>query len=103
MQWHSAGVLEPPSDAVVLASSDVCPIQAIRLGRAAYGLQYHVEVTADTAMEWGCVPAYAESLEAVMGAGSLTTLSRDMAEALPTLNKSARIIYDNFMALARGA
>ncbi|NKB57830.1 MAG: type 1 glutamine amidotransferase [Alphaproteobacteria bacterium] len=101
MQWHSAGVLEPPSGAAVLAGSDACPVQAIRLGRVAYGLQYHVEVTGDTAGEWGCVPAYAESLEAVKGTGSLSRLSRDMASALPALNRSARTIYENFMALAR--
>ena len=101
MQWHAAAVLETPPAATVLARSEICPIQAIRVGRAAYGLQYHVEVTGATAAEWGCVPAYAESLEMVMGDGALSRLEADMAQALPHLNRTARTIYDNFMGIVR--
>jgi len=101
MQWHSAAVLELPRDAVVLARSAVCPIQAFRVGEAAYGLQFHIEVTNATAGEWGCVPAYAESLEATMGAGALGRLESDMAAALPAFNRSARRIYDNFMSIIK--
>ena len=101
MQWHSAAVLELPQEAVVLARSDVCPIQAFRVGDAAYGLQFHIEVTDATAGEWGRVPAYAASLEATMGAGALRRLESDMATALPELNRSARTIYDNFMSIVR--
>ncbi len=101
MQWHSAAVLEPPQGAVVLARSAMCPVQAFRVGDAAYGLQFHIEVTDATVGEWGCVTAYAESLEATMGAGALGRLEADMAAALPALNRSARTIYDNFMVLVR--
>ena len=101
MQWHSAAVTELPSGAAVLASSPICPVQAFRVGRAAYGLQFHIEVTDVTASEWGCVPAYAASLEAVMGAGALRRLELDMAAALPELNGSARTLYDNFMEMIR--
>ena len=55
----------------MLASSPDCAVQAIRVGGAAYGLQCHVEVTADTVAEWGCVEAYAASLEAAMGVDAL--------------------------------
>jgi GMP synthase-like glutamine amidotransferase len=79
----------------------MCPVQAFRVGDAAYGLQFHIEVTDATVGEWGCVTAYAESLEATMGAGALGRLEADMAAALPALNRSARTIYDNFMVLVR--
>ena len=103
MQWHSAAVLAPPGGARVLAHSERCPVQAIRVGRFAYGLQYHVEVTEATADEWGCVPAYAESLEAAMGPGAGDRLERAIARALPALNRSARRIYDNVMSIASAA
>ncbi len=101
MQWHSAAVTALPAGATLLAGSPVCPVQAFRVGRAAYGLQFHIEVTGLTASEWGCVPAYAVSLETVMGAGALGRLDAEMAAALPGLNRTARILYDNFMGLVR--
>ena len=33
----------------------------------AYGLQFHLEVSPELAAEWGEVPAYSESLEAIAG------------------------------------
>ncbi|MCU0313044.1 MAG: type 1 glutamine amidotransferase [Solirubrobacteraceae bacterium] len=48
-QWHSWAV-EPPPGAVALAASPVC-LQAFRLG-AAWGVQYHPEVTAAILEDW---------------------------------------------------
>jgi GMP synthase-like glutamine amidotransferase len=49
-EWHSyeAG---PPDGATVLALSPVC-VQAYRLGRSAWGIQFHAEVTAADAAHW---------------------------------------------------
>lgn len=96
LQWHGAAVLEAPAGSVVLAESAVCPIQAIRVGACAYGLQYHVEATAATVPEWGCVPEYETSLEETMGAGALSRFEEATAQALPALNAGARMLYDNF-------
>ena len=38
LQWHGAAVLEPPPGARVLARSPACPVQAIGIGRHAWGL-----------------------------------------------------------------
>ena len=103
LQWHGAEVQAPPPGGAVLATSADCPVQAIRVGHAAYGLQCHVEVTAATVDEWGCVDAYAASLEDVMGADALGRFRDETARHLPGLNAAARRIYDNFMALARSA
>lgn len=103
MQWHSAAVAVVPPGATVLASSPLCPVQAFRIGRAAYGLQFHIEVTDVTVSEWGCVPAYAASLEAVMGLGALGHLDNEMSAVLPTLNRFARGLYDNFMGLVQNS
>lgn len=101
LQWHGAAVLEAPPGAAVLARSAVCPIQSIRVGRCAYGLQYHVEATADTVPEWGCVPAYQASLEATMGSGALRRFEEAAARNLPGLNAAARMLYDNFAGIVR--
>jgi GMP synthase-like glutamine amidotransferase len=49
-QWHSYAFDVPPG-AVELARSPVCP-QAYRLGRAAWGVQFHPEVTRDIVARW---------------------------------------------------
>jgi GMP synthase (glutamine-hydrolysing) len=50
-QWHSDGFDLPPG-AVCLASSMHYPIQAFRLGKIAYGLQFHLEVTQQMVERW---------------------------------------------------
>ena len=52
-QWHSE-TFDLPSGATLLASSEACRHQAFRVGRAAYGLQFHAEVTPDMISDW-CV------------------------------------------------
>jgi GMP synthase (glutamine-hydrolysing) len=49
-QWHSFEAPLPPG-AVSLATSPVC-LQAFRIGDAAYGIQFHAEVTADDIERW---------------------------------------------------
>jgi GMP synthase (glutamine-hydrolysing) len=48
--WHSF-TFAVPAGAVELARSPVCP-QAYRLGEAAWGVQFHPEVTPDILAEW---------------------------------------------------
>jgi GMP synthase (glutamine-hydrolysing) len=42
LHWHG-DVVEPPAGAAALASSEMTPLQAFRLGRTAYGLLFHLE------------------------------------------------------------
>ncbi|MFO1056984.1 MAG: type 1 glutamine amidotransferase [Dongiaceae bacterium] len=103
LQWHGAEVAEPPPGAVVLARSPLCAVQAMRVGDRAYGVQYHVELTADTVREWGDVPAYEAALYATLGPGGLPRLDAAAAAAMPAFNRDARRLYDGFMAMARQA
>ena len=66
LQWHG-DTFDLPEGAVLLASSNAYPHQAFRFGRAAYGVQFHVEVSSAMAEEWGRVPAYAEYLTGYSG------------------------------------
>ena len=102
LQWHGCAVTALPEGAVSLAASSLCAIQAFRVGGSAYGLQYHVELTPTTVAEWGAVAAYRESLKQVFGPDGLEPLAADAVRRMPSFNRDARILYDNFVALVRG-
>ncbi len=99
LQWHGTEVVEPPPGATVLADSSRCAVQALRVGEQAYGLQYHVELTASTVSEWAEVAAYKKSLERVLGANALPRLDAEARLRMPGFNRDARQIYTNFIAL----
>jgi GMP synthase-like glutamine amidotransferase len=101
LQWHGAEVSVPPPGAVVLARSPVCAVQAMRVGAHAWGIQYHVELTARTVGEWGRVPAYACALDEVLGKGSLPELDRAAMAEMKNFNAGAKALYDAFMKVLR--
>jgi len=49
--WHGE-TFDLPADAEWLAYSDKCRHQAYRIGRRVYGIQFHLEITAEMAMNW---------------------------------------------------
>jgi GMP synthase-like glutamine amidotransferase len=101
LQWHSVRVAQPPEGAVVLASSDICGVQAMRIGETAWSMQYHVELEPDTIGAWGLVPAYEQALTAAQGAGALRRMAEKAAPLMTDFNRNARRLYGNFMRLAR--
>ncbi len=68
LQWHG-DTFDLPDGAVRLAGSPAYANQAFRFERA-YGVQFHLEVSAAMAHEWASVPAYAASLENTLGPGA---------------------------------
>lgn len=50
-QWHG-DTFDLPRDAVLLASGPSCRNQAFRYGSTAYGLQFHIEMTAPMIDDW---------------------------------------------------
>lgn len=61
MQFHSDVVDRLPSNSVLLASSTLYPNQAFRVGRCAYGLQFHIETTTELVESWAAdAPEQAE-------------------------------------------
>ncbi len=52
LQWHHDEISRLPAGATLLASSAVYAHQAFRVGRAVYGVQFHVETDADLARQW---------------------------------------------------
>lgn len=51
-QWHQDS-FDLPERGEVLALSDRCPHQAFRLGKSAWSIQFHPEVTPETIRLWG--------------------------------------------------
>lgn len=96
-QWHGAEVQKVPEDAVILAANEACPVQALRVGRRAWGIQFHIEMTPDTVAEWSAVPEYAASMERALGATRAAGLGPELARDLPAFTAMARQINDNLM------
>jgi len=96
LQWHSVEVAQMPEDAVCLASSDHCCIQAMRVGNNAWSAQYHVECEPDTVANWGVVPAYATALEQALGEGALGKLKSDADAAMADFEACSRQLYEGF-------
>lgn len=52
LQWHVDAITRLPAGAVLLASSPTCEVQAFRLGRLTWGLQFHIETTPAVVHAW---------------------------------------------------
>ena len=97
LQWHSVQVASPPTGAVVLASSAVCNCQAMRVGRNAYGIQFHVELQESTISAWGEVPAYAHALDSTLGAGALARMQAQAAPLFSEFRGISEVLFRNFV------
>ncbi len=100
LQWHSVRVAQPPDDAVVLASSPHCRVQAMRVGPRAWSMQYHLEVEEDTVRSWGAVDSYRDALESVLGGHAIESLAADADHHMAGFAVDAERLYRNFMAEA---
>ena len=97
LQWHSVCVEQVPANTTVLASSDICEVQAMRVGDHAWSMQYHVEVEEDTVDNWGAVPAYRDALVNTLGEGGLSTMKAGADENMASFLDSSERLYRNFM------
>jgi GMP synthase-like glutamine amidotransferase len=70
----------------VLASNSHCAVQAMRVGRSAYGLQFHCEIQETTADAW------APELAAALGPDVAARLQQEAAQHLTTLQASTRAL-----------
>jgi GMP synthase-like glutamine amidotransferase len=52
LQFHTDIIERLPAGAALLASATLYPNQAFRIGRCAYGLQFHIETTAELVESW---------------------------------------------------
>lgn len=102
LQWHGQEVTRLPAGATILASSPQCQVQAFAIGDRTFGLQFHSEVTEVTVEDWVQIPAYRTDLEATLGATGCDDLKQAVAAQLPTMNREAKIMFDNFLKIVQG-
>ena len=102
LQWHG-DTFDLPAGAVRLARSAEVSNQAFRVGERAYGVQFHLEVTAEMATEWATVPAYRDSLAETLGAREGAIFIADVGRRAGELHPPARRLFANWLELADDA
>jgi GMP synthase-like glutamine amidotransferase len=86
-QWHGE-TFDLPREATLLASSQLYPHQAFRVGRS-YALQYHLEVTSQMVREWSReVPDKRDEI------------LLNLEERVAKLNHWAEVFFDRWLRLA---
>jgi len=95
-QWHGE-TFDLPDGAVLLATSPAYPNQAFRWKEKAYGIQFHVEISADLAKRWSQVPANRAALERVLGVGAATKVVGDVSREEKALHSYARSMFENWL------
>jgi GMP synthase (glutamine-hydrolysing) len=98
LQWHQ-DTFDLPQGAVLLATSPAYPHQAFRVGRLAYGVQFHLEVDAAMADEWARVPAYVSSADATLGPGGLDRLLGDFRASMEEMQADGRTLFSRWVDL----
>lgn len=99
-QWHG-DTFDLPEDSVLLATSADCQNQAFRWKDAAYGIQFHVEVTPDMAREWGNIGEYRAAAERVRGANGANEIEIELRERGRNLEPVCEALVRGFFALAK--
>jgi GMP synthase (glutamine-hydrolysing) len=99
LQWHG-DTFDLPEGSTLLAGSPLYPHQAFRVGESAYGVQFHLEVSAEMAREWGDVPEYAASLERVLGPGSAEPFIARIAEHADSMRGDGAGLFARWLGLA---
>lgn len=87
-QWHG-DTFDIPKGAIRLASSDLFPNQAFRIGDNAYAFQFHIEVTEEIIREWiGINEEELTSVKDYIDSKKVLAESREKSEGLEKLAKT---------------
>jgi GMP synthase-like glutamine amidotransferase len=99
LHWHG-DTFDLPAGAHHLARSDRYERQAFRVGPAAWGLQFHIEVTAEAVQ--GFLAAFA--VDAARAPGGAASIERETPARLAVLEPSSNLVFERFADLvAQGA
>jgi len=93
--WHG-DTYELPAGAVRLARSQLYEQQAFSYARA-YALQFHLEVSPALLVEWGEVPAYADSLARLPGRETLPELLDQLSRVEHSAVALARELFSRWL------
>jgi GMP synthase-like glutamine amidotransferase len=101
-QWHG-DTFDLPPGSVLLASSPMFPNQAFRWGDRAYAVQFHLEVSAGMAREWGEVPEYRDALEKTLGPGALDRMVAELEREESAMAGMGRRLFERWLELPAAA
>jgi GMP synthase (glutamine-hydrolysing) len=99
IHWHEDIFVLPPG-ALRLATSADTPNQAFRIGKRAYGLQYHIEVTPEMLDIWFGDPDYKKEIIRASGPAVLEEIERDVPKRYPIYREHTRILFENFLKIS---
>ena len=100
VQWHDWQIATPPTQALILANSPDCNVQAMRLCNRAWGIQFHLEIHDKTINQWLTLPEYVTELKDLLGENACKILRDQFDSSMTKLNADARILFTNFIRLA---
>jgi GMP synthase (glutamine-hydrolysing) len=100
IHWHEDS-FELPKNAIRLATSANTPNQAFRVGPRAYGLQYHIEVTADMFDIWFRYPDYKKEIAQIIGLDGIEKVEHDRLTRYPLYHHHTRIVFENFLKISK--
>jgi GMP synthase-like glutamine amidotransferase len=95
MQWHRAEVKLLPAGAEVLASSEICPVQIMAVGRELLATQFHAELDPALVARWADLPQYIAWLDEALGDGAYPRIAAQALPLMPQWRRTARALYDN--------
>ncbi len=96
-QWHEDGISLPPDGAVLLASSEISPVQAFRHGEHAYGFQFHLEASLPLIERWLTVPDHAATLVEEAGNIDAARIRERAREAIGPLQSLSRETFGRWI------
>lgn len=95
-QWHG-DTFDLPSGARVLASSSLFPNQVIRVNGNAYGVQFHLEVTADMIREW--IEVNKGELESLKGRVDPKKILKSIPDKITELHRHGQVVIRRFLRM----
>jgi len=96
-QWHGDMFSVPP-DGILLATGSDCPHQALKVGKNAYGLQFHIEITDKSIREWS--DEYFANDRALLHVRKTEMLVEYQKNRMLFENE-AKTIYNNFLKIIK--
>lgn len=99
VQWHE-DIFNIPPGGVLLATSATTHNQAFRVGRRAYGLQYHIELTPEMLDTWLRYPDYKQEIIKALGPDAPDHIESERDTCYPLYREHTRLLFENFLRIS---
>jgi GMP synthase-like glutamine amidotransferase len=97
LHWHGVEAIKLPTGSTVLAQNGACNVQAIRVGRCAWGLQFHPEIVEGLITDWMKNEANQDCANNWLGSKiAAQELSREVEAFAPKAVVYSKAIYEAF-------